>query len=56
MANTLSEAEQRIVNQFTKDELLMEAETVEDCGEWLHMSLMGYKPEDLRRLAEFCQK
>lgn len=34
-----------------RDGLIEEAECVEDCGEWLHMSLMGYRPETLRLLA-----
>ncbi len=34
------------------DDLITEAETVEECGEWLHMSLLGFRPEDLRAAAE----
>ena len=35
-----------------RDDLIIEAETVEEYGEYLHMSLLGYKPEDLRAAAE----
>lgn len=31
---------------ITKDDLYMEAECVEEYGEWIHMSLMGYSADD----------
>lgn len=37
---------------LTRDDLLSEADTVEECGEWLHMCLLGYSPEELREAAE----
>ena len=37
---------------LNRDDLITEAETVEECGEYLHMSLLGYRPEDLRAAAE----
>lgn len=37
---------------LTKDNLLMEAELIENEGEWLHMSLMGYDVSILRKVAE----
>lgn len=30
----------------------MEAECVEEYGEWMHMSLMGYSADSLREAAE----
>lgn len=38
--------------RMTKDDVLREAQCVEDCGEWLHMSLMGYFEDELREAAE----
>ena len=37
---------------ITKDDLYMEAECVEEYGEWMHMSLMGYSADSLREAAE----
>ena len=36
---------------ITKDVLYMEAECVEEYGEWIHMPLMGYSADDLREAA-----
>lgn len=38
--------------KITKDDVLQEAECVEEYGEWLHMSLIGYSPEELREAAK----
>ena len=44
----MSEKEKRELDEIivrcciTKDDLYMEAECVEEYGEWIHMSLMGY--------------
>lgn len=38
--------------KLTKEEVLEEAACVEYCGEWYHMSLMGYRAETLREAAE----
>lgn len=50
----MSEAKEieRIKKRYTKEQLLTEAETVEEYGEWEHMDLMGYGPEELREIAE----
>lgn len=37
--------------RLTKDEVIQEAELVEETGEYLHVSLMGYCPETLREAA-----
>ena len=37
--------------RITKDDLYMEAECVEEYGEWIHMSLMGYSADYLREVA-----
>ena len=37
---------------ITKDDLYMEAECVEEYGEWMHMPLMGYSADSLREAAE----
>ena len=37
---------------ITMDDLYMEAECVEEYGEWMHMSLMGYSADRLREAAE----
>ena len=34
--------------QLTSDDLLMEAEFIENEGEWLHMSLLGYDARTLK--------
>ena len=36
---------------MTKDEVIQEAELVEETGEYLHISLIGYCPETLREAA-----
>ncbi len=33
---------------LNKEDLLVEAECVESCGEWLHMELLGYDASALR--------
>ena len=38
-------------SNFTRDQLIIEAETLEECGEYLHVELMGYSPEELRAAA-----
>lgn len=40
------------MDKYTKDELIIEAETLEECGEYLHMDLVGYTVEQLREAAE----
>ena len=35
-------------NKMSKDDVLAEAECVEDCGEWMHTSLIGYSADELR--------
>lgn len=32
---------------MSKDDVIMEAECVENYNEWLHMALMGYSSEEL---------
>lgn len=39
-------------HNISKHDLYMEADCVEEYGEWMHMSLMGYDPEELREAAE----
>jgi len=36
---------------LTKDDLLMEAELLENFGEYLHISFIGYTSEQLRAVA-----
>ena len=38
-------------SNFTRDQLIIEAETLEECGEYLHVELMGYSPKELRAAA-----
>ncbi|MBO4847073.1 MAG: hypothetical protein J5525_12385 [Lachnospiraceae bacterium] len=38
--------------QFSQLDLLKEAECLEETGEWLYMSLMGYSEESLREFAK----
>lgn len=53
----MSEKEKRELDEIivrchiTKDDLYMEAECVEEYGEWIHMPLMGYSADDLREAA-----
>lgn len=44
----------RIINRcrMSKDDIIREAELVEEYGEWYHMSLMGYSETELRQAAE----
>lgn len=44
----------RIVKErhFTADQLIQEAECVEEYGEWQHMILLGYPADMLRSAAE----
>ncbi len=37
---------------LNKDDLIMEAETLENYGEYLHISLMGFSADMFRALAE----
>lgn len=37
---------------LSKDEVLQEAECVEEYEEWIHMDLIGYSAEELRQVAE----
>ena len=37
---------------LSRDDLIIEAEAVEEYGEYLHISLLGYSPEALRAAAE----
>lgn len=39
------------MEKYNTDELIMEAETLEATGEYLHMDLVGYTPEELRKAA-----
>jgi len=41
-----------IIKKFTADELIMEAECLEEYGEYLHVALIGYSAEELRRYAD----
>ena len=40
---------------LTKDDLLQEANLVEDEGSWYHMSFLGYSAEELRKVAELLE-
>lgn len=40
------------LSHFSKDELIQEAECLEEYGEYLHISLMGFTAEELRAHAE----
>ena len=47
----------RIVKEhhFTADQLIQEAECVEEYGDWQHMLLLGYSADMLRNAAEKIQ-
>ena len=38
--------------RMSKDDVIREAELVEEYGEWYHMSLMGYAEDELRAVAD----
>lgn len=38
--------------QYNKNDLLIEAETLEETGEYLHIDLIGYSADELRHMAE----
>ncbi len=38
--------------ELTKDDVIQEAELIEECGEWLHTDLIGYNSFDLYTAAE----
>ena len=44
--------EEEILKRFTAEQLRDEASCVEETGEWLHMSLLGYSADELRELAD----
>lgn len=37
---------------LSKDEILQEAECVEEYQKWIHMDLIGYSAEELRQVGE----
>ena len=37
---------------LSKDEILQEAECVEEYQEWIHMDLIGYSAEELRQVGD----
>ena len=39
------------VKKYSKDELIVEAECLEKCGEYIHADLVGYTPDELRYFA-----
>lgn len=39
--------------RYSADELIEEAETLEEYGEYVHTDLIMYSPQELRRIAEF---
>lgn len=42
----------RTLDKYTAEELLTEAECIEAVGEYIHLDLLGYTPEELRTAAE----
>ena len=40
------------VHGFTRDDLIQEAELVEEYGEWERIPLMGYSADELREAAK----
>ncbi len=52
---SLTDGEKKLAEKYGSDALIVEAETLEECGECLHMSLMGYSPEELREMAEYAK-
>lgn len=40
------------MEKYTADDLIIEAETLEETGEYLHMNLYGYSVEELRAIAK----
>ncbi|MBQ6856957.1 MAG: hypothetical protein IJO13_07610 [Lachnospiraceae bacterium] len=42
---------EKVLEKYSKVELLEEAECVEKYGEWIHLDLMGYSAEELRKAA-----
>jgi hypothetical protein len=44
-----------IIQKYSADELIIEAETLEECGEYLHFSLIGYSAKTLREMAELAK-
>ena len=45
-------SEEKILAKYTSDQLILEAETLEETGGYLHFDLFGLSPEELRKLAE----
>lgn len=39
------------MQNYNKDDLIIEAETLESTGEYLHIELAGYSPDELRTMA-----
>ena len=44
--------EENLLSKFSRDELIQEAECLEEYGEYLHIPLMDFTAEELRAYAE----
>ena len=51
----LSDETKALAIKYGAEHLRREAECVADCGEWLTMSLLGYREETLRKMAEYAE-
>lgn len=41
--------------RLTRDDVILEAECLEEYGEYIHMGLMGYSAETLRKAADLME-
>ena len=51
----MSEEDKKMALKYGYNDLIAEAECVEEYGEWLHMSLLGYNEDLLREMAEYAK-
>lgn len=52
LGHTTIFTEEEVLNKYSADDLIMEAETLEMYGENLHIDLVGYTAEHLRKVAK----
>ena len=53
---TLDEQLIKMAKKTTPDRLYMEAECVEEYGEWMSMSHIGLEPDTLRAMAQYLEE
>lgn len=47
----MSKAEEIMLFRYTKEQLAIAAEVLEECGRYLYQGMFGFRPEELRLVA-----